>query len=167
MTNGEKYKTASERKIAYIQYRKDCAENEEAVFDTFDWLDAEYIPPQETIPDIIAEIRKKHPAEEYPAEYGGGEVPNKMRLLADRIEAAWNRREICDRMNREVGILDKQMERIVRDAILSYEELYKEAPNDDVEREIYERCAIAQGWLVAHGFERQEVSFDKEESPNL
>lgn len=92
MTNREKYKTASERKIAYIQYCKDCAENEEAVFDTFDWLDAEYIPPPETIPDIIAEIRKKHPAEEYPAEYGGGEVPNKMRLLADRIEAAWNRR---------------------------------------------------------------------------
>ena len=30
-----------------------------------------------------------------------------------------------------------------------------------------ERCAIAQGWLVAHGFERKKVSFDKEESPNL
>ena len=30
--------------------------------------------------------------EDYPAEYGGGEVPNKMRKLADRIEAAWNRR---------------------------------------------------------------------------
>ena len=76
-------------------------------------------------------------------------------------------KKVCDRMNREVEVRDKQMERIVRDAILSYEELYKEAPNDDVEREIYERCAIAQGWLVAHGFERQEVSFDKEESPNL
>ena len=75
--------------------------------------------------------------------------------------------EICNRMNREVEISTAQMERIVRDAILSYEELYKEAPNDDVELEIYERCAIAQGWLVAHGFERQEVSFDKEESPNL
>ena len=36
--------------------------------------------------------------------YGGGEVPNKMRLLADRIEAAWNRREICNRMNREAAI---------------------------------------------------------------
>ena len=47
----------------------------------------------ETLADIVREIRKKHPAEEYPAEYGGGEVPNKMRLLADRIEAAWNRRE--------------------------------------------------------------------------
>ena len=92
MTNGEKFKTAEERKVAYFLYCDDFTENEEAVFDTFDWLDAEYIPPPETIPDIIAEIRKKHPAEEYPAEYGGGEVPNKMRLLADRIEAAWNRR---------------------------------------------------------------------------
>ena len=46
----------------------------------------------ETIADIVREIRKKHPAEEYPAEYGGGEVPNRMRKLADRIEAAWNRR---------------------------------------------------------------------------
>ena len=92
MTNGEKYKTAKERKVAYIRYCKDCSENEDAVLDTFDWLDAEYIPPPETIPDIIAEIRKKHPAKDYPAEYGGGEVPNKMRKLADRIEAAWNRR---------------------------------------------------------------------------
>ena len=98
MTNGEKFKTAEERKVAYFLYC-DFTENEDAVLDTFDWLDAEYIPPPETIPDIpetipdiIAEIRKKHPAEEYPAEYGGGEVPNKMRLLADRIEAAWNRR---------------------------------------------------------------------------
>ena len=74
---------------------------------------------------------------------------------------------MCDRMNREVEILDKPMERIVRDAILSYEELYKEAPNDDAELEIRKRCEIAQGWLVAHGLEREKVSFDKEESPNL
>ena len=138
-----------------------------ALYQDGDSRDPAWKPHKGTIPDIIAEIRKKHPAEEYPAEYGGGEVPNEMRKLADRIEAAWNRREICDRMNREVEISTAQMERIVRDAILSYEELYKEAPNDDVELEIYERCAIAQGWLVAHGFERQEVSFDKEESPNL
>ena len=46
----------------------------------------------ETLADIVREIRKKHPAEEYPAEYGGGEVPNEMRKPADRIEAAWNRR---------------------------------------------------------------------------
>lgn len=76
-------------------------------------------------------------------------------------------KKVCDRMNREVEIRDKRMERIVRDAILSYEELYKEAPNDGVELDIYNRCAIAQGWLVSHGFERQKVSFDKEESTNL
>ena len=92
MTNGKKFKTAEERKVAYFLYCGNCTENEDAVLDTFDWLDAEYISPPETIPDIIAEIRKKHPAEDYPAEYGGGEVPNKMRKLADRIEAAWNRR---------------------------------------------------------------------------
>lgn len=92
MTNGEKFKTASERKIAYSQYCDDCVKNDKAVFSNFDWLDDEYVPPPEIIPDIVAEIRKKHPAKEYPAEYGGGEVPNKMRQLADRIEAAWNRR---------------------------------------------------------------------------
>ena len=62
---------------------------------------------------------------------------------------------------------EELMERIVRDAILSYEQLYKDAPNDDSEREIIERCAIANGWLVSNGFARQAVSFDKEESPNL
>ena len=31
MTNGEKFKTAEERKVAYIRYCKDCAESEEAV----------------------------------------------------------------------------------------------------------------------------------------
>lgn len=103
--------------------------------------------------EAAARLRLKQQSDNYAAE-----------LCRQGVEY---KREICDRMNREVEISTAQMERIVRDAILSYEELYKEAPNDDVEREIYERCAIAQGWLVAHGFERQEVSFDKEESPNL
>ena len=80
------------------------------------------------------------------------EVNNMLRQAADMIE-------------REAP--EEQMERIVRDAILSYEQLYKDAPNDDAEREIIERCAIANGWLVSHGFARQAVSFDKEESPNL
>ena len=74
---------------------------------------------------------------------------------------------MCNRMNREVEISTAQMERRVSDAILSYEQLYKEAHNDDADLEIRKRCEIAQGGLVAHGFERQKVSFDKEESPNL
>jgi hypothetical protein len=92
MTNGEMFKTAEERRTAYDKYCKDCKKQGWPIHETFYWLDCEYIPPPETIPDIVAEIRKKHPAKEYPAEYGGGEVPNKMRKLADRIEAAWNRR---------------------------------------------------------------------------
>lgn len=43
MTNGEKFKTASERKIAYSQYCDNCAENNKAVLSNFDWLDAEYV----------------------------------------------------------------------------------------------------------------------------
>lgn len=43
---------------------------------------------KETIEDIIANIRKAHPEEEYPSEYGGGIVPNEMRDLADHIENA-------------------------------------------------------------------------------
>lgn len=92
MTNGEKFKTAEERKKAYDKYCEECKKEDFVLHNVLDWLDNEYVPPPETIPDIVAEIRKKHPAKEYPAEYGGGEVPNKMRQLADRIEAAWNRR---------------------------------------------------------------------------
>jgi hypothetical protein len=43
MTNAEKFKTASERKIAYSQYCDNCAENNERVFCALDWLDAEYV----------------------------------------------------------------------------------------------------------------------------
>lgn len=88
-----------------------------------------------------------------------------------RYDYSWNphllnlAKEVCDRMNKELRIEVEQMERIVRDEILSYEQLYKEVTNDDAELEIYERCAIAQGWLVSHGFERQKVSFAKEIVP--
>ena len=90
-----------------------------------------------------------------------------------RYDYSWNphllnlAKEVCDRMNKEAKVEAEQIERIVRDAILSYEQLYKEAPNSDAEQEIFERCAIANGWLVANGFNRQKVSFDKEESTNL
>ena len=45
---------------------------------------------QETISDIVAEIRAKNPERRYPAEYGGGVVDDEMRTLDDRIEAAYN-----------------------------------------------------------------------------
>lgn len=43
MTNGEMFKTASERKIAYLQYCDDCAQDDEGVLSALDWLDAEYV----------------------------------------------------------------------------------------------------------------------------
>ena len=43
----------------------------------------------ETIEDIIKWIRDENPPKYYPSQYGGGLVPNKMRDLANRIEAAY------------------------------------------------------------------------------
>lgn len=43
----------------------------------------------ETIDDIVREMRSENPREDFPAEYGGGEVPNKIRVLSDRIEKAY------------------------------------------------------------------------------
>lgn len=42
----------------------------------------------ETVADIVREIRDRNPCIRFPAEYGGGEVPNEACQLADRIEAA-------------------------------------------------------------------------------
>lgn len=47
----------------------------------------------ETIEDIIKCIRDKNPPKYYPSEYGGGLIPNEMRNLANRIEAAYE----CER----------------------------------------------------------------------
>ena len=148
---------------------------------------------QETIEDIVSDIRAQNlglPEDSYALS----PLVCDLLSLARRIEVA-NARErevgaeaaqICGEIGEMIGreatsenssqvgnaakmreAPEEQMERIVRDAILSYEQLYKDAPNDDSEREIIERCAIANGWLVSNGFARQAVSFDKEESPNL
>ena len=148
---------------------------------------------QETIADIVSAIRAQNlglPEDSYALS----PLVCDLLGLARRIEVA-NARErevgaeaaqICGEIGEMIGreatsenssqvgnaaktreAPEEQMERIVRDAILSYEQLYKDAPNDDSEREIIERCAIANGWLVSNGFARQAVSFDKEESPNL
>lgn len=57
MTNGERFKTASERKIAYSQYCDDCAEDDEGVLNSFDWLDAEYIVKLKSCPFCGSEAR--------------------------------------------------------------------------------------------------------------
>jgi len=62
---------------------------------------------------------------------------------------------------------DSRIERIVRDAIINYQGMYSSAPNDDVERELKERAAVANEWLVSHGFPPEKTIWDKEESPCL
>ena len=62
---------------------------------------------------------------------------------------------------------DEMLERLVRDAIISYQEMYPRAPNDDCERELIERAEKANKWLVDHGFEPEKFTWRKEEAPCL
>lgn len=70
-------------------------------------------------------------------------------LYADRIENA-SKNEA------------KRIERIVRDAIIDYQEMFAHAPNDDTERELRERAAVANEWLVSHGFPPEKTIWNKE-----
>ena len=62
---------------------------------------------------------------------------------------------------------NKSIERVVRDAICSYEESFPGAPNDDCELELKERAEIANKWLIDHGFEPEKLTLNKEEVPCL
>lgn len=69
-----------------------------------------------------------------------------------------------------IGLLKDEnasIERIVRDAICSYQESFPSAPNDDCERELIERAEKANKWLVDHDFEIESLLWSKEESPCL
>lgn len=55
------------------------------------------------------------------------------------------------------------IERIVRDAIISYQEMYANAPNDDVEYELIERAKLGNAWLVANGYQPEPTCFEKGE----
>ena len=70
--------------------------------------------------------------------------------------------EHSDMMNRE-----KSIERIVRDAIVSYMEDYPNAPNSDCEHELIDRAEFANEWLAAHGLETEDLKWSKEEPPCL
>ncbi len=61
----------------------------------------------------------------------------------------------------------QSIERIVRDAIIDYSEMYPSAPNDEAERDLRERAARANAWLKQHGFEEEPVIWSKEETPCL
>ena len=56
---------------------------------------------------------------------------------------------------------DPKLERVIRDAVISYNEMFASAPNDDCENELRERAKVANGWLKDHGFEKEKFFFDK------
>jgi hypothetical protein len=101
----------------------------------------------ETSADIIADMR-------------GGPIPQHRhdRVLlchyANRFEASYKREA-------------QSIERIVRDAIIDYNEMYQSAPNDEAERDLRERAARANAWLKQHGFEEEPCYWSKEETPCL
>jgi hypothetical protein len=64
-------------------------------------------------------------------------------------------------------VKDNGIERLVRDAIIGYQEMYANAPNDDVERELIERAKLGNAWLVANGYNPEPTCFSKEEIPYL
>lgn len=96
---------------------------------------------------IVADLRGIAESRDWSAH---GRQSNRERLehVADRLDAEYMREA-------------HEIERIVRDAIVSYAELYMNAPNDECEKEILERAEVAQKWLESHGFSREKVSFDR------
>ena len=62
---------------------------------------------------------------------------------------------------------DDMLERLVRDAIISYQEMYPRAPNDDCERELKERAEAGNRWLEAHGLKPEVLNWSREEAPQL
>lgn len=103
----------------------------------------------ETLADIVAEMHKR-----MVSHYYSREGRNLIRQYADRIEAAWRREA-------------NSIERLVRDAIIDYQEMFAHAPNDDAERDLIDRAERGNAWLVAHGYEPEQLSWSKEESPCL
>ena len=104
----------------------------------------------ETIADIIAEMRgfKRYAASDssdcrYVAHW-------LYQTFADRLEAA-HKRDCAS------------IERIVRDAILGYGEMFRIAPNDESEAELKARAETSNIWLERHGFTREEITWTKEE----
>lgn len=58
----------------------------------------------------------------------------------------------------------KKIERIVRDAICGYNEMFPEAPNSDAEEELRQRARVAQEWLADNGFKEEPFYyFEKKE----
>ena len=111
----------------------------------------------ETVDDIVREMNKNtswiddSPGKRDIPKHGLAEL---LRMIAHCLDAA---------VKREIP----PIERIVRDAIISYTEQYVNAPNDETEREIQHRAEVANEWLRQHGFAEEPTNWSKEEIPCL
>ena len=92
MTNGEKFKTAEERKVAYSQYCDDCAKNEEAVFCALDWIDAEYVVRLKPCPFCGGEAKSRKSNRVYYVFCTNCSMKTVDSTTPDGVIAAWNRR---------------------------------------------------------------------------
>ena len=120
----------------------------------------------ETIPDIIACLRRPREGENAYLTLWRDEIAN-------RLEAAY-KREMSKNVSKnradfgQLGDCAKlreaqSIERIVRDAIIDYQEMYPNAPNNEAERDLIDRANRGNAWLVSHGYEPEKTFWDKEE----
>lgn len=103
----------------------------------------------EIVTDISAEIRRRWDEASEAYDYGIIE-PSEIIGWADRLDAAQKRESAT-------------IERIVRDAIITYQGMYPSDTNDEAEAELKQRAETANAWLVSHGFKPEEVTWSKEE----
>ena len=101
-----------------------------------------------TVVDIVTWLRRRAAENE--------------KALGDQHTIVEQDRNLADLIEKAVKDEAQPLERIVRDAIIGYQEEFPHAPNDDCERELKERAAIANAWLVAHGFEEEPTIWSKE-----
>lgn len=104
-----------------------------------------------TIAEIAARLRTAGKANlEGDLDWTSEEVGEHFLGLAEEIETAQKRESAT-------------IERIVRDAIITYQGMFPSAPNDDAEAELKQRAETANAWLVSHGFKPEELTWSKEE----
>ena len=110
----------------------------------------------ETLADIRKEVegRFRKLCIEHVNGIGHLQAMQEFNHVFDRIEAAWRREA-------------NSIERLVRDAIIDYQEMFAHAPNDDAERDLIDRAERGNAWLVANGYEPEQLSWSKEVSPCL
>lgn len=83
-------------------------------------------------------------------------------FVKDIINDPKAKSEIVVRDKKEDGDSKWTIERVIRDAIVDYNEMFPSCPNDDCERDLRERARIANEWLKSHGYEEEKFYFAEE-----